>query len=163
MTTEFGGITVPSFRKAPPATIDPAPMTHPSMMVAPIPIRQSSPISQPCRVTWWVIEQLAPTMVGVPAPTWIITKSCMLARRPMTTRWLSARTTTLHQIEASSPISARPNSRADGSIQAEPQVADVWAEEWGGHGELRTGQAPWSEISDASHKRRSCQSDANRA
>ena len=121
MTIEQGGITVPSLRKAPPATMEPAPIRQPSMMVAPMPIRQASPISQPCRVTWCVIEQSAPTKVPVPAPTWIITKSWMLARGPITTRSLSARTTTLHQTEAPGWISTAPYSRAEGSIQAAPR------------------------------------------
>ena len=162
---ELAGITVPSFRKLPPATIEPAPITQPSMIVAPMPIRQLSPISQPCSVTWWVIEQFSPTMVGVPEPTWIITKSWMLVRRPIITFWLSARTTTLHQIEASGAISTAPKIRADGSIQAEP-----WSWTSGPRkgaavmsGTPIANWAPQSAISQASDKPRPCQTRANRA
>ena len=86
MTIEFGGMTVRSFRKAPPATMLFSPITQPSMIVAPMPIRQLSPIVQPCSVTRWVIEQFAPTIVSARSPTWIITKSWMLVLGPMSIR-----------------------------------------------------------------------------
>ena len=91
------------------------------MIVAPIPTSTSSSMTQPCRVQWWVIEQLRPMVVPVREPTWIITKSWMLLFSPMTTASLSARATTLHQIEAPAPISTAPNSRADGSIHVAPR------------------------------------------
>ena len=83
MTMELGGITVPSFRKVCPAMMLFSPMTQPSMMVEPTPTSTRSPIEQPCRVQWWVIEQSSPTVVPTPSPKWIITKSWMLLLAPM--------------------------------------------------------------------------------
>ena len=57
MTMELGGTMVLSATKLCPATIEFSPITTPSMMVAPMPIRQLSPMLQPCSTTRWVMEQ----------------------------------------------------------------------------------------------------------
>ena len=84
-----------------PAGEELAPITQPSMMVAPIPTSTLSPMVQPCSVTWWVMEQSRPTKVPVPLPTWTIAKSWMFVRSPITTAYISARMTALGQMEAS--------------------------------------------------------------
>ena len=57
MTIELGGIIVLSATKLWPATIEFSPITAPSITVAPMPIRQLSPMVQPCSTTRCVIEQ----------------------------------------------------------------------------------------------------------
>ncbi len=64
MTIEFGGMTVSSATKLCPATMQLSPITAPSITVAPMPIRQLSPMVHPCRTARWVMEQKSPTMVG---------------------------------------------------------------------------------------------------
>ena len=109
MITEFGGYSLPSGTNAPPATIEPAPITAPSMIVALMPIKHESPIVAPWIVQWWVIEQKSPIIVGVSEPTWIIEKSWMLVIRPISMWCISARMTTCGQTDEPSPIASLPN------------------------------------------------------
>ena len=57
ITIELGGTIMPSGTKAWPPTMEFSPITAPSMMVAPMAIRQWSPMVQPCSTTRCVIEQ----------------------------------------------------------------------------------------------------------
>jgi len=63
---------------------------------------------QPCTVTWWVIEQNSPMIVGWSYAMWTITKSCRFVMRPISIRSHSARNTALCQIETSGPIWIAP-------------------------------------------------------
>ena len=68
---------------------------------------------QPWIITLWAMLTSSSMTVGhLPLVTWMTQASWMLVRAPMRIQFTSPRTTQLNQMEASSPISTSPSTRA---------------------------------------------------
>ena len=90
------------YERAAPMT-DPRPIRAPFKRTAPIPIRQSSSMVQPCRITRWPTVTRLPTEHGMPGSAWIIDRSWMLVASPIVMRSVSPRRTELYQTLESLP------------------------------------------------------------
>ena len=82
-----------------------------------MPIRQLSPITQPCRITLWPITQFAPITIGKPGSVCSVALSWICERSPSSIHSLSPRSTAPNQTLVSSFILIRPISVALGATQ----------------------------------------------
>src|SRR5438309_8335929 len=129
------GICADSRTTAPLATREPGPITAPLLMVAFIPIRQSSPTLHPWTTAAWPTVTRAPKVAGMPRSTCTTTLSWTFESRPTTIESKSPRSTAPCQTLAPSSIVTSPTSTALGatwiivSLEVHEDVLHVRVEE----------------------------------
>ena len=93
-------------------------MLTPLSTTAPMPISDSSPMVQPCSMTWWPTVTFSPTTSGMPTSACSTLRSWMLLPLPMRMDSVSPRITVPNQTLLSSASATRPITCALSATQA---------------------------------------------
>src|SRR5262245_1297138 len=125
--SELSGNSLPSVMSAPAPTRQFFPIFAPLSTTAPMPIRLSDPMMQPCSMTLWPMTQLSPITIGKPGSVWSVELSWICERSPSSIHSLSPRSTAPNQTLVSDLSRTRPITLALSAIQQRPSAGSSGA------------------------------------